>query len=289
MDLKDEAVSLMSAALRDLKAQRVADGMRRLCGGLESLRATATPEAWTHFARDVFPTLEHPLIRLIHRDPMTRRAYEKPRGYPGDPGLFDYLYGLAAPDPETDPIAAAVCSCVSSSSGARSIRHRKTAIAETLGALSDARLRVWSVGCGYLRELDDLEQGTGLEYEAFHAHDHDSLSIEYVSARFPQLDLRHASIADGIGGIRRPTGIDFAYSVGITDGLPQEDARRLARSMFDSLRPGGTLFLANVATGFSERGYLETFMQWFPHYRDEAAMNDLAALFPHERIAGRSV
>ena len=41
--------------------------------------------------------LTHPLGELLHRDPFTRRGFDKPRGYAGDAVLIDYLYATAPP------------------------------------------------------------------------------------------------------------------------------------------------------------------------------------------------
>src|SRR5262245_58416888 len=35
----------------------------------------------------------HPLVHLVHQDPFTYRAFNKPRGYAGDAPMMDFIYG----------------------------------------------------------------------------------------------------------------------------------------------------------------------------------------------------
>jgi hypothetical protein len=49
------------------------------------------PDLWAGYAR---ACLNHPVCRLLHQDPLTYRAFSKPRGYAGDAVMMDYIYGL---------------------------------------------------------------------------------------------------------------------------------------------------------------------------------------------------
>jgi hypothetical protein len=82
-------------ALLDEVASKLAGGlvhtaMDQLIVGLDQLRQAWPWAEWRHFAMVI--AREHPLCRLIHEDPCTRHAFEKPRGYPGDAALLDYVY-----------------------------------------------------------------------------------------------------------------------------------------------------------------------------------------------------
>src|SRR5258708_17852391 len=69
----------------------VEDGMDGLVVGLRALRQSSPPRAWEAFCRT--ECVGHPVRFLVHQDPLTERAYFKPRGYPGDAVLLDLFYG----------------------------------------------------------------------------------------------------------------------------------------------------------------------------------------------------
>nr|MDT0664910.1 hypothetical protein [Micromonospora sp. DSM 115978] len=53
--------------------------MRELVGDLAELRKASAGPDWQEFCHDVAP--RHPLRAVLHRDPLTRRCFDKPRGY----------------------------------------------------------------------------------------------------------------------------------------------------------------------------------------------------------------
>src|SRR3712207_5860700 len=60
-----------------------------LADGLRWLRNTAAPAAWQ---RSIQALRAHPLLPLLHENPLARRSFHKPRGYAGDAPMLDMLY-----------------------------------------------------------------------------------------------------------------------------------------------------------------------------------------------------
>ena len=56
----------------------VDEGMERLVVGLKGLRQRASPHSWEAFCRT--ECIGHPVRYMVHQDPLTERAFFKPRG-----------------------------------------------------------------------------------------------------------------------------------------------------------------------------------------------------------------
>ncbi|HMC88466.1 MAG TPA: hypothetical protein VKI17_02915, partial [Gemmataceae bacterium] len=67
---------------------QVEDGMDDLLVALRARRLRSHQQEWQEFKQHC---LEHPIRELLHQDPLTRRAFTKPRGYPGDAMLLDLI------------------------------------------------------------------------------------------------------------------------------------------------------------------------------------------------------
>jgi len=81
--------------------------------------------------------------------------------------------------------------------------------------------------------------------------------------------------------------LDLVYAAGLYDYLSQPLATRLTKTMFDMLRPGGKLQVANFVPDHPEVGYMETFMQWSLIYRTESQLEDVAKEIPAPEIADK--
>jgi predicted SAM-dependent methyltransferase len=69
---------------------------------------------------------------------------------------------------------------------------------------------------------------------------------------------------------------DLIYSTGLFDYLNVQAARRLAFVLFQLLRPGGKLLIANFLPGIPAVGYMESYMDWHLIYRTRSEMLDVA-------------
>src|SRR5262245_16671668 len=66
----------------------------------------------------------HPIHEVLLESPFTRRAYQKPRGYAGDAGLMDLIYGLA-PATELSPLGGMLYGYEFDSPCFQSVRTRR--------------------------------------------------------------------------------------------------------------------------------------------------------------------
>lgn len=234
--------------------------------------------------------LSHPLRTLVHQDPFTLRAFEKPRGYAGDAIMLDYVYS-GIPPPGTTAIGRQVFSLTTGVRNGQSVIERRDYAAGLIDrtARETARPRILSVACGHLREANRSKATRSGAVAAFYALDHDAESLAVVERDKPKdanIVTAHASVRALIEGKLNYRDLNLIYSLGLYDYLNDSVAQKLTGALFEMLAPGGKLVLANYTPDSKGRGYMETFMDWFLIYRDEVALQACAAGVDSERISG---
>ncbi len=288
--------SALRAELDDIFDRFVADdviaGMRDLRDILLGARASVTPEHWLTLAAET--VMRHPIAELAHGCPVTRRSFEKRRGYPGDAPLLDLIYGigddLATPHPAS--IAGQVHFFVVHSMACRAVRRRREIVAAEIAksiAQAPGGASVLSVACGHLREIELLRPSDIAAIRAFHALDQDPLSLAEIDRKYSAIDSLKTIEGSVKSIIRRRTAfenLDYVYSAGLFDYLAPPIAMRLIERMFGFLRPGGRLLVANFTPAIEDIGYMETFMDWRLIYRTADEVGELFGSLPPEQVAG---
>lgn len=265
----------------------VSNAMSTLLMGLKEARKEMPPEQWRTFCKEV--AARHELYQLVQQDPFTKHSATRPRGYPGDAELLDYLYGLrkTPSTPLGDNIFDFMTKDTAASGG---VRARAQIIADIIDRLAEQRgsIRVLSIACGHLREADmsnAVKQGKVKEYVAF---DQDTRSLELVDKRFGGMNVKtlQGSVAEILIGKHKDLGgFDLVYAAGLYDYLSQKLATKMTTWMFNATAPGGTTLLTNFLSDISTIGYMEAFMNWELIYRTAEELADTASRIPAERIA----
>jgi len=235
-------------------------------------RTTWDKPVWHRFCKEV--CLEHPLKDLLHLDPITRRAFTKPRGYAGDAVLMDFLYrekSILKNVVTNPPIGQHICHSLMSSPSAKAVRHRKKILAHKIDgtALRKNDAAVLSVACGHLREAELSEALQENKLKRFVALDQDKESLREIEAsyNFDKLEVVHGSVRDLLKPKYDIGEFDFIYSAGLYDYLNDKTVKLLTRSLFKRLKKGGKLLIANFMPDIIESGYMEAFMDWHLIYR----------------------
>jgi extracellular factor (EF) 3-hydroxypalmitic acid methyl ester biosynthesis protein len=274
----EEAVNtLLNGAYRHLLEGNVIDALRLLNHPLTELWSEACAGPWADSMR--IQCRRHPLRAVLHRDPYTKHGWTKPRGYPGDAVLMDYLYRNELPE-GVDPLGRCIFPLITRAFTSMSVRYRRqllrSLVDDTVALVPHAR--ILCVAAGHARELEGSLVESGVFDGEFVAVDQDALSCAEIARANPGRRVRTLQL--GVADLLRRKGLELGsfnliYSAGLFDYLSDSLARRLTKYLLRQLRPGGRLLIANFVPETKGRGYMELFMDWHLVYRGEQQMLDL--------------
>jgi extracellular factor (EF) 3-hydroxypalmitic acid methyl ester biosynthesis protein len=289
--INDVATELFDAACEQVALGNLAPAFDAMIAGLLQLRESYPVEQWRQFSQ--YDWLHHPVREIAHADPMTRRAFLKPRGYPGDAGILDLIYHTVPLPADTTALGTQVFHYNTYHPACASVRARRDLLARMIDELA-ARVekpRILSVACGHLREAQAsraVAEGRVGEYVAL---DQDTESLALIDREMGPLGVRtmNESVRGLVTGRVDLSDLDFAYAAGLYDYLGLPVAVAVTRAMLNMVKPGGRVLVANFAPDCPDIGYMETFMAWNLIYRDEQAMQQIAAGLPEDDVASTRV
>jgi hypothetical protein len=279
-EVLDECYQILDEWYLRLRPGEVDSAMQGLRDRLETRRSESSDIEWNRFRR---LCRAHPVRKRLHEDPFSRNAFAKPRGYPGDATVLDFVYeaGKACPRlPDMTELGREIFRFTTATPPCQGVRSRARRAAHAIDDAAERfrHPRILSVAAGHLREADLTESLQAGRVGRWVALDGDPESLKEVRCCYER--CRVETIATAIrnillGKLQDLGQFELIYSTGLFDYLQQPLGRRLATRLFEMLRPGGQLLIANFTTGLQERGYMETFMDWRLVYRDDQEMLDL--------------
>ena len=294
LDEIDQRLRTAVAVLHDDDADpesltEIDDAMGDLLTVLWSLKSTSTPDAWKRVCAQC---LAHPLRNRIHEDPFASRCFNKPRGYPGDAVLIDYLYARR-PLPEEDArlttLGRRIFEFTLEIPAGHAVRRRRDLVASAIDELCarSPHPRILSVACGHLREAALSHAVAERQVDRFVALDQDALSLQIVESEVGHLGVTTMcnSIKSLFRGDVARDKFDFIYTTGLFDYLDDRIASKLTERMFDMLNPGGRLLIANFVPDVWCSAYMEAFLDWNLIYRTDEQMLANAAEIDKSRMA----
>ncbi len=280
----------MNNAQTMLLSGNVKEGMDHVILGMREIRNRYGAREWKEFAQTTF--LSHPVTQLIHQCPFTYHSFTKPRGYAGDAELLDFIYGFKQPSQHLAPLGREIFNYCRDATVPSSVRARRDILAKTIDDVASEAahpVQILSIACGHLREAQESVAIREASIGKMIAFDQDPLSLEVIDRECDNGSIQtiRGSVTTLVRQKQSFENLDLVYAAGLYDYLSQPFATRLTKIMFDMLRPGGKILVANFVPDHREVGYMETFMQWHLVYRTESQLEDVAKEIPASAIANR--
>lgn len=247
-------------------------------------RRTLTESDWKEYVRSEVSSSK--IRQFAHLCPLTRRNYEKPRGYAGDAVMMDLIYGLSKEvvAAELDELGEEVYRYTSGSPACRAVRYRRKLLSKYIDAAcaeSGKNTNILSLACGHLREAEIAKELAAKNFSSFIAFDQDAESLKVVADDYGKYGVKatQGSVKNIITGRKKfeSGSYDLVYSAGLYDYLSQDVAIRLTRNILEAVRPGGKLLLANFLPNIPDVGYMESLMDWWLIYRSDEEMKELTS------------
>jgi len=251
-----------------------------IAGLLLRHRKSVEWEEWREFATATFRA--HSLFPTLQTDPYASYSFRRPRGYPGDAVLMDFIYGAGSSGAVLESSSAlgrSIFRQISQNPAFPAIQGRRDLFARRIekACQEHQSSRILSVACGHLREgrvlhkremprparfvaLDQDEESLALV-----ASEHKGLGVECLRESAIRLLSNHFDIGE----------FDLIYSAGLYDYLSDEFSARLLQALVRRLAPGGTLVVANMLPDIPACGYMEAVMDWWLIYRTPEQMAEM--------------
>jgi extracellular factor (EF) 3-hydroxypalmitic acid methyl ester biosynthesis protein len=252
------------------------------------------------------------LMPLLMACPLQRRAYEKPLGYAGDYRMMELCFTQELGGEGL--FGRFLHSVTQNYSLARAVVAREVVVREALRATIDAAgerpVRVLAVAAGPAIELRRLLEQMGAlnrpvelilldqdrdAHETAHRHLTRILLGQHLGMLPVTVQCLHFSVRQLIKPMTPDeqrirdtlTDLDFVYSAGLYDYLPDLVAARLTRVLYSRMRPGGRMLLGNLMETPDSSWIMDYVWGWPLLYRTEETMLRLAdGLAPAPARAG---
>jgi extracellular factor (EF) 3-hydroxypalmitic acid methyl ester biosynthesis protein len=266
----------------------------RVIDDLDTRRGSMAPREWRDWiAAEV---RQHPAYPALLEDPFVRHSATRPRGYPGDAELLDFIYrseNVRDRIVSASPLGKRLYQFNCETPAPEAVRLRSALAAAEVDrcASHGRRPHILSVACGHLREapaVRSLAAGTLGRYVGV---DQDARSLDLVrreygplgveAIEFPVRDLVRKG--DALGRF------DFIYVLGLYDYLSEETGGRLLKRLFRMLNPGGKVWIANFTGAPWSVGYMEAMMDWWLVYRSPEEMAAFRSVLPGGDVASSEV
>lgn len=250
---------------------------------LESQRRDRDHDSWLEQSRVI---REHEVFSFLMKCPMTKHSFEKPRGYPGDAALLDWIYFPESKVSELDdPVARFIYDYNVRRTAPSAVRSRARHIAQIIDEVPDGGSML-ALACGHFREAEcsvSIQQG---RLSRIHVVDQDPLSLEIVRERnVPRLTSEEANVMKYPRATADSPRFDLVYAAGLFDYFSPRMAERVANRLWTHVAPGGVLCIPNFNENIPDAGYLECFMDWWLVYRTHAEMLQIGAALPPDSVA----
>lgn len=194
----------------------------------------------------------------IYKSLIVKRAYKKPRGYPGDYKLLEIVYDNQPLSTDIKDFGYYGDKYFLNNDYAVAVRNRKNKMKELLikfiKATASPSIEILNLACGSCREIRELlaeEIMIDKKRLAFFCIDQDEEALDFSKNSLAGINKNikfsflKANVLDFIRDESFCEKYNFIYSIGLADYLPDVALRKLINFSFNLLEPEGICVTAH--------------------------------------------
>lgn len=292
--LSEEIAARHTAAYSDEGYKRFSASVDHILNEGKALEESIDQKIVVNKLKDAFREI---VAHWIYQGEIVKRAFEQPRGYPGDYFTLEKIYDN---QPYSKAIGFYSDRYFLDNEYAVAVRGRKTKIQEIL---DDAiihsyhdQVNILDIACGPSREVRELlsknKYGDKKIYLNLLDHDEEALSfsdknlprLENISYRFIKENVLELSKSEKLKNELRDQ--DIIYSIGLADYLPDRVLKKMVEFCSSILREGGRFILTHKDIDKCDPAAPDWFCKWKFHPRTE---KDVVALVESSVLPGVKV
>jgi len=187
-----------------------------------------------------------------------KRGLLKPRGYPGDGEIIEWIYDRRIVSKGIGQIYDRYFHAIDY---VKAVRLRKNIMRKILKKYLErdtkvSKIKILNLACGTCREIRDLFEG-GIELKSmveFTLVDHDRITLKFAKRKLPSMSNKlnyKFSCLDVLSFTKKNCNskmhlyFDMIYCIGLADYLPDSILGPLIRNSYEMLSRGGKFYLAH--------------------------------------------
>lgn len=205
-------------------------------------------------------------------------GYLQPRGYAGDFEMIDRIYtGWVSHNPRL----ARWDRFFHAQAAPRAVRNRKLFLQRTLGELDERNptgtANVLNVGSGPGRDVAEYFASRPDSNLRVLSLDLDPNAIRHAEDLCRPYQNRVRFACENVVRYSSTSQFDLVWSAGLFDYFSDRLFVRVARRLFESVRPGGELVIGNFGPDNPSRAYMELLGRWELKHRSASQLLALAS------------
>jgi SAM-dependent methyltransferase len=207
-------------------------------------------------SKKIKTVFRHMVSEWVYKSEIMKRAYEKPRGYPGDYYLLETTYNNR---PISKGIGFCFDVCFLNNPLAIAVRNRKDWLKEFLKkewGKKGKKIKILNLACGSCREIKEaIEEANPLRDVEIIAVDQDKEALDFSKScigtsiisgfEFKVLQKDVMAMTKDVECRKELQDLDCVYSIGLADYLPDRVFKKVTEYWYHLLKPGGRLILAH--------------------------------------------
>lgn len=233
----------------------------------------------------------HTACEYIFRSSILKRAYEKPRGYPGDCFIFEKFYNHNL---TTKGIGRYLDEWILKHELVRGVIYRKNKIKKLLGGLiknNKNKLNILNIGCGSSREIRELilEKKLNIDNVVFTCLDQDIEALNFSKKSIGKINpnlnitfLKQDILSISLNRVRKQINEqDVIYSIGVADYFLKTTLENFIMFSYNLLKPKGKLIIP-LCSSHNSKLYIP--LRWFCEWNFYSHNADKIKDFIHNEL-----